>query len=209
MGSTAISAIILAGGRGERLGGRDKATLALGGRTLVQRAADTLASLSDDVIVVRRADQSLMVDGARVVTDLTPYQGVLAGIAAGLEAARHDWALTVACDMPFLNLTFIHHMIALASAPDLAAIVPQLQVGQEPLHALYHKRCLPSLRRALEACERRVRSFYAELPVHYVLESEIRTFDSEMLTFYNINTADELDWAAAKLAAEQPNGGRA
>ncbi len=209
MGSTAISAIILAGGRGERLGWRDKATLVLGGRTLVQRAAHTLASISDDVIVVRRADQSLTLDNARVVADLPSCQGVLAGIAAGLEAARHDWALIVACDMPFLNLTVIHHMIALASAPDLAAIVPQLQVGQEPLHALYHKRCLPSLYRALEACERRVRSFYAELPVRYVLESEIRIFDPKMLTFYNINTADELDWAAAQLAAEQLNDERA
>jgi molybdopterin-guanine dinucleotide biosynthesis protein A len=114
MGSTAISAIILAGGRGERLGERDKATLVLGGRTLVQRAAYTLASISDDVIVVRRADQSLTLDNARVVADLPSCQGVLAGIAAGLEAARHDWALIVACDMPFLNLTVIHHMIALA-----------------------------------------------------------------------------------------------
>lgn len=203
MTTIAISVIILAGGRGERLGGRDKATLRVQGQPLAQRAIDALAPLSDDVIVVRRADQTLVVSGARVVADLAPHQGVLAGIAAGLEAARREWALVVACDMPFLNLAFIRYMVALAAAaPDLAAVVPQLDVGQEPLHALYHKRCLPSLHRALAAGERRVRGFYAALPTRYILESEIRAFDPDLLTFYNINTADELDWAADRLAPE-------
>lgn len=201
--SLLTSAIILAGGRGERLGGRDKATLAVGGRALVQRAVDTLACLTDDIIAVRRADQALTLDGVRVVTDLAPYQGVLAGIAAGLEAAQYDWALVVACDMPFLNLSFLRHMIALIpTAPDLAAVVPQLEVGHEPLHALYHQRCLPSLHRALQAGERRVRGFYAALPVLYLSEPEIRAFDPDLLTFYNINTADELAWAEQRLAAE-------
>lgn len=197
--STAISVIILAGGHGKRLG-TDKALLEMGGQTLVQRAVATLAALSDDLVVVIRPDQALHLPGARVVNDLAPYQGVLAGIAAGLAAAQHEWSLLVACDMPFLNLDLLRYLIEQADAHDI--VVPRLEVGLEPLHALYHRRCLAALESALQAGERRVRAFYSALDVRYVSPEEMARLDPAGRSFFNINTPEDLATARHWLGAQ-------
>ena len=187
-----VSAVILAGGRGERLG-QDKATLDLGGVTLLQRVLDTLAPLSDDLIVVLRHDQAFSVPAARIVRDLEPYRGVLAGMAAGLAAARHVWSLVVACDMPFINPRLVRYMYRQRSGYDI--VVPRPSVGLEPLHALYHRRCLGPVHGALAGGGRRVISFYESLRVRYIEEPEIEALDPLQLSFFNVNTAEDLDLA--------------
>jgi len=184
-----VSAIMLAGGRGERLG-RDKATLELGGRTLFQRVSDLLSELSADIIVVVRPDKQLDVPNARIVTDLEPYTGALAGIASGLAAARQAWSIVVACDMPFISLDLLRYLISLT--PDQDVVVPQLDVGLEPLHALYHKRCLPELYQVLREGRRRVVSFYGSLRVRYVGPAQMRAYDPTGRSFFNINTPEDL-----------------
>ena len=200
--SVPVSAIILAGGRSERLG-RDKATLGFGRTTLSQHVVDLASGLSNDVIVVIRADQRLQVSGARLVTDADAYVGPLAGIAGGLVTARHEWSVVVACDMPFIDLSFVSYMIS--QTPGYDAVVPRLEVGLEPLYALYRKRCLPSLWRALESGRRRVVSFYTWLRVRYIDPSEIDLFDPARRSFHNINTADELERAREQLEQNRPN----
>jgi molybdenum cofactor guanylyltransferase len=191
-----VSAAILAGGHGERLG-HDKAILELGGQTLVERMVDRLAPLCNDVMVVLRADQHLEGIIARKVTDTPPYAGVLAGIAAGLAAARHEWCIVVACDMPFVSLPLLTHMLTLTDSYD--AVVPRLEVGFEPLHALYHQRCLPSLLQALAKGQQRVVSFYEPLTIRYLKLAEIIPFDPELRSFFNVNTPEDLAQAEAWL----------
>ncbi len=193
-----ISAVILAGGKGERLG-QEKTTLRLGGRTLLERVADVVAALSDDLIVVRRADQALTFLRGRVVNDLPPYSGALAGLAAGLAAARHPWSLVVACDMPFISLPLVRYMLSLIPGQDV--IVPRLAAGLEPLHALYHRRCLGPLRQALEEGQRRLVSFYPALRVREVTVDEILPWDPNLRSFYNINTSEDLAQAEVWLRA--------
>jgi molybdenum cofactor guanylyltransferase len=190
------SVVILAGGKGKRLG-RDKATMELGGQTLLQRQIARLAALSDDLIVVERAGQGMPVERARVVSDMPPFEGVLAGLAAGLDAARHCWSVVVACDMPFINLSLLDYMLAQCAHHDV--VVPRLEVGLEPLHALYHKRCLAPLHEALLRGERRMVSFYQGLQVRYVEMAEIVAIDPQGRSFFNINTDDDLAQAQAWL----------
>jgi len=189
----AISAVILAGGRGRRLGG-DKAAVKLGGETLLERVVRLVSQLSDDVIAVARAGQRLQAalpsDSVRLLSDAEPHSGVLAGVATGLAAAHHDWCLVVACDMPFISLDLIGYMISLRRGYD--AVVPRLEAGLEPLLSLYHKRCLPALWDALRAGERRVVSFFGPLRVRYVEAAEIGRFDPTGRSFYNINAPQEL-----------------
>ena len=188
----AASAIVLAGGRSARLGS-DKPTLLLHGKALLQRVGDAMSQLSDDVIVVQRQDQCLALPGARVVSDLEPFSGPLAGIAAGLGVARHSWAFVVACDMPFLNADLLHYMLDARDGHD--AVVPKLTVGLEPLHALYHVRCLPALMNVLIAGKRRVTSFYETLDVRFVTGDEISRFDPQGRSFFNVNTERDLELA--------------
>lgn len=197
------SAVVLAGGRGKRLGG-DKAAVELApGETLLQRALALVASLSDDVVVVQRPDQRLMAPGARVVTDQPPFEGPLAGILAGLEAARHDWSLVVACDMPFLSVSVLRYLMTLRPGHDV--VVPRLEVGMEPLHALYHRRAAAAIRVALERGEHRLISFYSTLRVRAVTPDELLPLDREGRTFFNINTPEDLEQARAWLRSEDPS----
>ncbi len=200
----AYSAIILAGGLGTRLARQDKAVVVLDGETLLGRVHGRLASLTDDVVIVLRSDQELgpalaeAATGATIVRDLPGYGGVLAGMSAGLEAARHEWSLCVACDMPFVQIPLVRHMWSLHRGWD--AVVPRLPAGLEPLHAFYHQRCLTPLRLALSEGQRRVVSFYARLRVRYVDDGEIVRYDPQHLSFFNINTPEDLTHAHDLLA---------
>ena len=195
-----ISAVVLAGGRGERLGGQDKATTTLAGVTLLERVIRRVADLAGETIVVLRPDQEITPQlagaslGARIVRDV-PGAGVLAAMAAGLSVMTGDCALLVACDMPFLQLPLLRYLLTLRSGWDI--VVPRLEVGLEPLHALYHRRCLAPLGEALAQGSRRAVSFYATLHVRYVDADEIALYDPRGISFFNVNTPDDLAQAEA------------
>ena len=194
-----FSVLVLAGGKGRRMG-VDKAALVLDGRTLLDRSLDTACDLSDDVLVVHRRDQVVDVrrPGVRQVADHAPYAGVMAGIHAGIDAANHSWTLVLACDMPFVSIPLVRRMSTMRAGYD--AVVPRLPVGLEPLHAFYHSRCLTALTRALAEGRRRVNSFYVDLDVCYLDESLIDRIDPEHWSFFNINTAEDLATARERLS---------
>ncbi len=196
----ALSGVVLAGGRSTRLG-RDKALLELEGRPLITCTLDVLARLTDDLIIVTSLASHLFPRSARVVADRYVDAGVLAGVHAGLLAARGELALVVACDMPFLNLDLLRYIISLARDADV--VVPRW-TDVEPLHAVYRPAtCLGPIERALARGERRIVSFYRdegrEVRVRYVERSEIARFDPQGLSFFNVNAPE--DWERARVLA--------
>jgi molybdenum cofactor guanylyltransferase len=194
----ALSLAVLAGGLGERLGA-DKAALRLGGEPLLARVLRRLAPLSDDPLLVLRPGQTLAdAYGARVATDLAPYSGALAALAAGLAAARHEGVAVVACDMPFAAPEPLGAMACLAYAFD--AVVPRLDVGLEPLFALYHRRVLSAIVAALARGERRLSAFHADVRVRYVSPEEI---GAPPELWRNINTPEDLAAVEWLLAVER------
>jgi len=90
-------AIVLAGGRGSRLGGVDKAALALGGETLLARV---LRAVDDAAHVVVVGDVS--VPGRTVVREDPAYGGPAAAVGAGLGEITSPYVLLVGCDQPFV-----------------------------------------------------------------------------------------------------------
>ncbi|MGI5917645.1 MAG: molybdenum cofactor guanylyltransferase [Anaerolineae bacterium] len=194
----AVSVAILAGGKGRRLG-RHKADVLLAGEPLLAHTLRRLDGLSDDVMVVARRGQRLPVEAGRLIYDSALNRGVLAGMAAALAAARHDLCLIVACDMPFLEQDLLQHMID--RRDDYDAVIPRLTVGLEPLHALYHRRCLPILERFLSQGERRVSAFCAALNALYLDETELVPFTADV--FFNVNTPEDLARAEARLAGNR------
>jgi molybdenum cofactor guanylyltransferase len=194
---------VLAGGRGTRLG-QDKALLPLpDGRPLVAHVVARLAPLVAEVVVVATDGERFGPLPARVVPDVLPDGGALGGIYSGLAAARQEHSLVVACDMPALSLPLLRHL--LGQPRDFDVLLPRLASGQaEPLHAVYSKACLEPIRRQLAAGRHRLISFHGEVRVRYVEEAELRDYDPELRSFFNVNTpADlaeltrllrELDW---------------
>lgn len=197
----AISAIVLAGGESRRLG-RDKCMLLVEGQSLLDRTLGLLASLAADLVVVsndphRTADVPFPV---RLVPDREPGVGALMGLYSGLLAARHDRAVAVACDMPFLNLSLLRHMVGLSADHDV--VLPRLGDLVEPLHAVYGKGCLGPMERQLARGRRRIVSFFDEVRVCYVEQAEVDRYDPHHLSFLNVNTPD--DWRRVQALLRQP-----
>ena len=81
-------------------------------------------------------------------------------------------------------------------------VVPRIKNKLEPLCAVYSKNCLDPIQGLLKQDERRIRKLFGMVKVNYIEEDEINRFDPEHLSFFNINTQDDLE-RARKLAAEK------
>jgi molybdopterin-guanine dinucleotide biosynthesis protein A len=199
--SFGASGIVLAGGQSRRLG-RDKAVEPIGGQPLIRRVIDRISQVTEEVVVVV-ADQGRTLalpleDWHRVVLDSYPGGGSLGGIFTGLAAARNQWAIAVACDMPFLNLKLLRRMLALR--PGAEAVVPMVEGRPEPTHALYSKTCLPFMEQYLRAGDLKISGFFHEVRVEYISEQEIAALDPGYLSFFNVNTPSDLEKALALVA---------
>jgi len=194
------SAIVIAGGRSSRLG-QDKRRLRLwgeGGPTLLEHTVDVVGGLCPDVVVVLNDPGDWAGLPARLVPDAFPDSGPLAGIYSGLLAAQHDFALTVAADMPFLSPNLLAAM--LARERDYDALAPRSprpgsarnQLDVEPLHAIYSKACLAPMRAALESGRRQIAAFFPQVRVAYVEPEETLRYDREGRSFLNVNTPDQV-----------------
>jgi molybdopterin-guanine dinucleotide biosynthesis protein A len=186
-----LSGVILAGGKSRRMG-QNKALMELSGRPLIARVADRLRAVADEIII--SADQVELYSSFadKVVPDYFKGVGTLGGIHAGLTAARHDLALVVGCDMPFLKPSVLAWFVKAAAGVD----VVMLQQGEwvEPLHAVYRRReCLPAIEAAIQGGRRRIVSFFDAVRVRYVHPAEIAHLDPDLRSFYNVNTPEDWD----------------
>src|SRR5688500_15747162 len=104
-----LAAAILTGGRASRMGGTRKATLALGGESIIERQLAVLARVAAPVFLVTSAESPPDAD-LRVVRDEFPDHGALGGIYTAIVASPHERTLVVACDLPFLSHPLLDHM---------------------------------------------------------------------------------------------------
>jgi len=190
-----------------RLGGQDKALLSLGDESLIQRAVRRLAPVSTEIIIAASsAHASYPIDclKMRIVGDLYPGKGSLGGIYSGLTASASFHSLVVACDMPFLNLDLLGYMRELAGPFDV--VIPRIEGQTEALHAIYSKKCLGPMEELLKQDKLKIIDFFDRVTVRYVEREEIEWFDPEHLSFFNINTPEELERARALVAQERDTG---
>jgi molybdopterin-guanine dinucleotide biosynthesis protein A len=176
--------------------GRDKAFLELDGRPLIAHVVERVACVCAEVLVVASNVQPYAGLGARLVEDRFRGVGVLGGLHAGLEAAAHELALAVGCDMPFLNPALLRAFAGWAEGFDVAVLRQGEQV--EPLHGAYRRTCLPAIEAAIRANRRRIVSFFPQVRVRYVIPEEVAPFDPGLRSFRNVNTPEE--WEAVQAA---------
>ena len=115
LASHLITSIVLAGGKGRRLG-KDKLQEVVGGRPLLQRVIDSLSSISERILVVTAQGQkrpAILATQSKVasVPDIYPGRGALGGIYTGLTTTKSQYSLVVAADMPFLNTDLLQHLV--------------------------------------------------------------------------------------------------
>jgi len=181
-----LQAFILAGGASSRMG-TDKSQLPLEGQTFTERIAETLRKLTNSVSVVgREADARLP-----SVADVYPQWGALGGLHAALAACKREWAIVVACDLPFVTAELF--LFLAEKRVDHDAVVPVQRDGRpQPLAALY--RVDPCRQRAtelIEAGRRRPLDLLAAVKTHWISFAEIRNLDQAERFFVNINTPSD------------------
>lgn len=208
--SEAVSVLLLAGGRSRRMG-QDKVWMMLDGQPLIERAARRVLPLAGEIIFSSNepdrfaALMARLPAPARVIADLYPGAGPLAGLQAGLSVARYELTLALAADMPFVNLDVVRHLLDRSGGYDV--VMPSLspheamQPIREPLHSLYRRTCLPAMIERLEAHDYQAFSFLPAVRTRYVHVDEIRAIDPNLWSFFNVNTP--LDWQRAQEQAAQ------
>lgn len=188
-------AFILAGGASSRMG-TDKSQLLLEDQTFVERIAATLLTVTNSVRLVGGRENSPL----PTVADVYPQWGALGGLHAALSACRTDWAVVVACDLPFVTSELFRRLASLR--PDHDAVVPMQPDGRpQPLAALY--RADPCARRATELIEsgrRRPLDLLQSVNTRWVDFAEIANLAQAERFFVNINTPEDYYKATRKSA---------
>jgi len=197
-----MTSIVLAGGRSLRLG-RSKALQAIQGKSLIQWVVDRLAMLSTEIIIVTARGEAIPCSSAvriKTVADIYPAKGTLVGIHSGLIASSSSRAIVVGCDMPFLSVRLLEYMSQTLADSDVA--LPRIGEMVEPLCAVYSKNCLAPIQELLDQNELRISRLFGMVKVRYIDEDDIDSFDSEHLSFFNVNSQVDLD-RARRLAAKE------
>ena len=179
--------VILTGGASRRMG-RDKATLAWNGTTMLQALIDRYAALGPVAVSVDRAGR-FPFRGAVEFADRFPGMGPLNGLVSGFESTDEPFLLLTATDLPFGDpalAKYLQEHIGDAGA----AVLRRGVKGTEPLFAVYARKALPEARDCLASGKKSFRDLFERIKVHFVLPEELPGLDIEhVLT--NVNTPEE------------------
>ncbi len=197
----------MAGGKSRRMG-RDKRFVELEGSTLLQLSLAVMERVFSEVFVVlAEPSPDLSRLGHRVVTDLIPNCASLGGLYTGLSYAHHPNIFVAACDMPFLDARVISAMARVDPTADV--VMAKLSQGLQPMHAVYSKRCLPYLEAMARGQNLQVQHIteVEGLSVRLMSEDELGMIDPQFVSFMNVNTPADLEFAR-KLLSRRGTGER-
>lgn len=190
------SCIILAGGKSVRLG-HDKILERVGNKSLLEQVISIVDSLSKEIIIVtaeeRTFPQLANHPKLKIVSDIFPGKGSLGGIYTGLVKSGSFYNLVVAADMPFLSQSLLHYMIDVSEGFDF--VLPRVNNLFEPLHAVYSKNCVTPTEFIIKQGRKVIIELFDFVKVRYVEAEEVDRFDPQHLSFFNINTKEDLKLA--------------
>jgi molybdopterin-guanine dinucleotide biosynthesis protein A len=184
-----LTIAIHAGGISERMG-KEKAHLPLAGKPLIEHVLKQISGIGDELLITTNSPEKFAYLGIRTVPDLLPHTGAVIGLHAALTAAQHKNVLSLACDMPFINRKLIEHIINLSPKADV--VVPFYKGEYEPFHAVYSRNCITAIENMLKLKLIRMIDIYDRVSVHTVGEKEITSIDPTGLSFFNINSPEDL-----------------
>ena len=196
-----LTLIVAAGGKSTRMG-QDKRFLPLDGEALLARTLRKGRAAGFRSIVLAaegaRSDLAALAEkfGATLVTDEVQAQGPAAAIAAGLRAAKTEWALVLSADMPFYDFELVRALLPAAEG-ETQVVLPTLLGYWQPLAALYRREAGAAFAAAIARGDRKLGIILREL----VVRELPLTVDAGL--FFNVNTPAAYRLARGRLANEQ------
>lgn len=184
------SGIILAGGKNTRIKTEKAFIQLMSGSTLIENAVEIFQKLFSEIIIVTNNPQAYLKFGTRVVEDLVKDKGPLGGIFSGLCFSTSRINFVVGCDMPFPNPDLINYILQKPAEYDV--VIPEIKGKTETLFARYSKNSLPVILHHMLKDELKVQNVLAQLKVLKITSHEIDKLDPEHLSFFNVNTQEDL-----------------
>jgi len=181
-----ITAVILAGGRGERMASQNKGLVLLAGQPLVTHVIHRLSPQISRIVISANDDlDAYRQFGLPVIADrVGHYPGPLGGIYSVMQSETSDWLITVPCDTPMLPLDYVSRMCA--AVADHLAYVAQDSGRQQSGFCLLHRSLLPLIEQQLQCQQFAVHRFLAAANAQAV------DFADETAAFVNMNTPEDL-----------------
>jgi len=185
---TGITGIVLAGGRGSRMGGQDKGLVLIDGKPMVGYVIDALASQVGAIIVnANRNASAYAALGSPVVPDgQEGFLGPLAGMLSGMRAADTEFVLTVPCDSPLIRADLAVRLHRQLEREGADVCVAHDGERTHPVIALIRRSLHSSMAAFLEAGERKIDRWYAQ---HHTVYAD---FSDDARSLTNINHPEEL-----------------
>lgn len=183
-----ITAVILAGGRGMRMGGVDKGLINYQGKPMIEHVLSRITPQVDQVIInANRNLDHYQNYGVPIITDDNDrFDGPLAGMQAGMRHALTDWIVTLPCDSPLLPLDLVKHLchaiqtVQAISQPSKMLVIARSPSGIHPVFCLMPCSLHDDLSHFLASGQRRVSAWQVRHHHAYV------DFNDEQ-AFTNIN----------------------
>ena len=182
-----ITAVILAGGQGRRMGGQDKGLMDFDGRLIIEILIEALQHQQLDIVINANRNQTTYQSyGYPVISDnLKDFQGPLAGFASAMAVVKTKYILTLPCDSPLLADNFVERFIETHNREQAPVCVAHDGQRLQPVYALIDTTLVDDLNRFLQTGERKIDRWYAEHAYTTV------DFSDEAKMFENINTPED------------------
>jgi len=178
------SGVIMAGGRSSRMK-FNKAFADIGGRPAVQIIIDKFQGCFQETIIISNEPDLFTSFGLPVYQDIYPYLGPVGGIHSALTNATYDNMFILGCDMPFMDMTLVKHMLARLDHHD--SVVPEINSFLQPLAAAYNRSCLPIFSDCLQSNKLKLVRIFSDLDTLILKESELERFGDIRDLFFNVN----------------------
>jgi molybdopterin-guanine dinucleotide biosynthesis protein A len=183
--------VILAGGKNKRFSGINKAFVRVGGKRIIDRIFSVCETLFDEIILVTNDPLEYLEWEMTVVTDLFQIRSSLTGIHAGLFYMTTPYAFFLACDIPFVKKELLEVILG-GIEPKIDIVIPETAKGFEPLCSIYSKQCLRPIEQHLMGGKFKIQEFFRKVRVKKIQEKYLRQKDPDLVSFFNINSPDDL-----------------
>ncbi len=186
-----VTLAVIAGGKGERLGGVAKGLLVVDGRPVLEHLL-ALSPLFGDTLLVANEPAPYARFNVRTVADTLPGRGAPGGVHAALGAARTEWVLAVACDMPFVRAEAVRPLLA-ARSTEVDAVCYEVAGRWEPLLAVYRRALVTPWGAALREEQPSLRHLLSKRQTRILPATALQAVDAELRAVVSVNTPEDLE----------------
>lgn len=191
MGNTKFSVAVLAGGQSRRFG-EDKTLAKINGRSITSLLTERMKVLSSDVMVVSK-DKNKFTDirDVNLIMDVYKTQCPLVGIITALAHAKYSRVFVVSADTPFVKVELVKFL----AEKEKDVVLPVTGGKVHTLCGIYSDKILNTLNYYFEKHIYRILDILDEADTEYVGESDCLKYDSDLISFININTKKDFEYA--------------